>query len=274
MVWDGAEAAALFSSGMGAISSACLAFLRPGDTLLFSDPVYGGTEYLFRRILPGFGIRTVPFPAGADEAALAAAVKAHGAPRLVFLESPANPTMQLCDIAAAGAVADRRLHAGAGPAWSSSTTPSSGPSSAGRSPSAPTWSSTRPPSSSAATRTWWPGSPWGGPRWSIRSRGCAPSSAPTSDPDTAWLISRSLGTLQLRMEQQQRNAGRLVELLRTPPDGGAGLLPRACRRWGSGRWRSGGASAAAPAAWSPSTCAAARPRPSGCSTRSATCAWR
>ena len=44
VAWDGAEAAALFSSGMGAISATCLAFLRPGDTLLFSDPVYGGTE--------------------------------------------------------------------------------------------------------------------------------------------------------------------------------------------------------------------------------------
>jgi len=38
-----------------------------------------------------------------------------------------------------------------------------------------------------------------------------------ADPDTAWLISRSLGTLQLRMEQQQRNASRLVELLRNHP---------------------------------------------------------
>jgi methionine-gamma-lyase len=38
-----------------------------------------------------------------------------------------------------------------------------------------------------------------------------------SDPDTAWLISRSLGTLQLRMEKQQENAGRLVEMLRAHP---------------------------------------------------------
>ena len=107
VAWDGAEAAALFSSGMGAISSACLAFLRPGDTLLFSDPIYGGTEYLFRRILPEFGVTTVPFPSGADEAALERLVAQHGAPRIVFIESPANPTMQLCDMAAARAVADR-----------------------------------------------------------------------------------------------------------------------------------------------------------------------
>jgi len=60
--WDGAEAAALFSSGMGAISSTCLAFLKPGDTLVFADPVYGGTEYLFRHLLPSFKIRTVVRP--------------------------------------------------------------------------------------------------------------------------------------------------------------------------------------------------------------------
>src|SRR5690606_13427226 len=45
--WDGTEAAALFSSGMAAISCTCFTFLRPGDSLLFADPVYGGTEYLF-----------------------------------------------------------------------------------------------------------------------------------------------------------------------------------------------------------------------------------
>ena len=42
VTWDEAEAGLIFSSGMGAISSSCLTFLRPGDTLLFSDPVYGG----------------------------------------------------------------------------------------------------------------------------------------------------------------------------------------------------------------------------------------
>lgn len=50
-VWDPkAESAALFSSGMGAISTTCLTLMRPGDELVFTDPVYGGTEFLFRKV--------------------------------------------------------------------------------------------------------------------------------------------------------------------------------------------------------------------------------
>ena len=55
-LWEGAEAALAFSSGMAAVSTTLLAFLRPGDTLLWSEPVYGATEYLIENILPGFGI--------------------------------------------------------------------------------------------------------------------------------------------------------------------------------------------------------------------------
>jgi methionine-gamma-lyase len=216
VAWDGAEAAALFSSGMGAISSACLAFLRPGDTLLFSDPVYGGTEYLFRHLLPAFGIRTVPFPAGADEAALDAVVKAHGTPRLIFLESPANPTMQLCDLAAARAVADRAATPGRpclvfidntflGPIFS------------------------RPLANGVDLVLYSATKFFGGHSDLVaglamgRAELVEPVKAMRTilgsncGPDTAWLISRSLGTLQLRMEQQQRNAGRIVEALRGHP---------------------------------------------------------
>ena len=62
--WDGAEAAAVFSSGMGAISATCLAFLKPGDTLIFADPVYGGTEYLFRHLLPAGNATVLILKAG------------------------------------------------------------------------------------------------------------------------------------------------------------------------------------------------------------------
>ena len=51
-LWDGAEAAAVFESGMAAISTTAFAFLRPGDVVAFPEPIYGGTEYLFDRILP------------------------------------------------------------------------------------------------------------------------------------------------------------------------------------------------------------------------------
>jgi methionine-gamma-lyase len=51
-VWDGAEKALAFASGMAAISTTLMTFLRPGDSFVFSEPVYGGTEFLVHTILP------------------------------------------------------------------------------------------------------------------------------------------------------------------------------------------------------------------------------
>ena len=53
--WDGAEEAVVFPSGMAAISTMCLALLKPGDRMLVSDPIYGGAEHLFRHVLPEMG---------------------------------------------------------------------------------------------------------------------------------------------------------------------------------------------------------------------------
>jgi methionine-gamma-lyase len=216
VAWDGAEAAALFSSGMGAISSTCLTLLRPGDTLLFSDPIYGGSEFLFRKLLPEFGIRTVPFPAGADEAALEALVAAHPSTRVIFLESPANPTMELCDVGAARRVADRGSRPGRpvlvlmdntflGPIFS------------------------QPLRHGADLVLYSATKFFGGHSDLVAGLAMGPASildqvratrtilGAMCDPDTAWLIHRSLGTLQIRMEKQQANTVRLVELLRTHP---------------------------------------------------------
>ena len=63
-LWDDAEDAAVFASGMAAISTALLAVVRPGDVIVHSDPLYGGTEYLLSVVLPRFGVTAVPFPAG------------------------------------------------------------------------------------------------------------------------------------------------------------------------------------------------------------------
>ncbi len=62
-LWDGAEKSAVFESGMAAISTTLLTFLRPGDVVVHSEPVYGGTDFLLKQILPQFGIRPVGFPA-------------------------------------------------------------------------------------------------------------------------------------------------------------------------------------------------------------------
>jgi methionine-gamma-lyase len=73
-IWDGAERSLAFSSGMAAISTCLFAHCRPGDVVVHSTPVYGGSDYLFEKVLPAFGIRTVSFVAGAGNAALDAAV--------------------------------------------------------------------------------------------------------------------------------------------------------------------------------------------------------
>lgn len=110
-LWDRAEASAAFSCGMAAIATTLLALARPGDGIAFARPIYGGTDELLRVILPEHGIATQSFPAGSDAEGIAAAcyaLEARGAPcRLVLLETPANPTMVLTDIAVAAEVAHR-----------------------------------------------------------------------------------------------------------------------------------------------------------------------
>ena len=68
-VYEGAEACVLFSSGMSAIATTLLAFARPGDAIVHSQPLYGGTETLLSRTLAGLGIAAVGFHDGVDEKA-------------------------------------------------------------------------------------------------------------------------------------------------------------------------------------------------------------
>ena len=108
-VFEGAESCALFSSGMSSISTALLAFARPGDVVLHSQPLYGGTETLLTKTLLPFGIDAVGFEDGTDETVVrAAAERAVGQGRvsMVLIETPANPTNGLVDIAMARRVAD------------------------------------------------------------------------------------------------------------------------------------------------------------------------
>ncbi len=107
-LWDGAEAAAVFESGMAAISTTIFTFLRPGDVVAFPEPIYGGTEYLFHKTLPQFGIEPVCFPALEGVAGLERAL-AEGDRnqrlRMIYVETPANPTNALMDIEACVALA-------------------------------------------------------------------------------------------------------------------------------------------------------------------------
>jgi cystathionine gamma-synthase/methionine-gamma-lyase len=105
---DGAEASAGFCSGMAAISTLLLAHLRPGDGVLHSLPIYGGADSLLNRVMAGFGVRAFHFTdgLGADAVRTAAeAAMAAGPLKLIWLESPANPTGAVVDIGLAAEVA-------------------------------------------------------------------------------------------------------------------------------------------------------------------------
>lgn len=108
-IYDGAEEAAVFSSGMAAISTTLMALAHAGSVILQSTPLYGGTESLIRKFLPNYGIKAVDFDAGAEEAEIIAAAEqamAQGEVSVIYTESPTNPTNDLVDLAAVSRVAD------------------------------------------------------------------------------------------------------------------------------------------------------------------------
>jgi cystathionine beta-lyase/cystathionine gamma-synthase len=96
----GATCAAVFNSGMAAISTLFLTLCRPGSSIVFTVPVYGGTHHLLNEVLAPYDVTPVPVAAG-DSDALTRAIETANDPALVFIESPANPTLRMSDIARA-----------------------------------------------------------------------------------------------------------------------------------------------------------------------------
>ncbi|MCB0571253.1 MAG: cystathionine gamma-synthase family protein [Phaeodactylibacter sp.] len=102
-LWDNAEEAAVFSSGMAAISTVMFEFLHPGDVLLYSSPLYGGTMHFITEVLAKMGIGAFGFTGEESPEAVLARLRAEGLDgrvAMVYIESPANPTNLLTDIEA------------------------------------------------------------------------------------------------------------------------------------------------------------------------------
>jgi len=99
--WENAEDAAVFSSGMAAISTMSLAMCKPGDQVIFGIPVYGGTSYLFENILPEFGIECIPVESGENFVESVLELKKQKKLqnlKMIYFETPANPTIIMTDI--------------------------------------------------------------------------------------------------------------------------------------------------------------------------------
>ena len=223
-LWDEAEMAAVFSSGMAAISTTLWAYVRPGDVILISQPLYGGTETLIEKTLPGFGVRAVGFTRGCESAtvneaadrALALAAENGGRVCLVLAETPANPTNSLVDLKLLREVSERI----------------GGAQRDGRPPVAvdntflgPVFQ--RPLLHGADIAMYSLTKYVGGhsdlvaggvtgPRAMIapikRLRGALGTQL---DPNTAWMIMRSMETMSLRMHKSATNAALVADYLRT-----------------------------------------------------------
>jgi cystathionine beta-lyase/cystathionine gamma-synthase len=103
----GATGAVVFNSGMAAIGTVLLGLCRPGSGVVHTVPIYGGTHHLLYEMLVPWGIRPVAVPAG-DGPALESAIRETPDLRVVLIETPANPTLRMTDIAAAAGAARER----------------------------------------------------------------------------------------------------------------------------------------------------------------------
>ncbi len=102
---EGTAYALCFRSGMSAITTLCLALLHAGDHVVLSEVIYGGTARLFHQVLTHFGVEY----SFADTASVEATERAFRPnTRLLFLETPANPTLRLCDVRALADLAHAR----------------------------------------------------------------------------------------------------------------------------------------------------------------------
>ena len=100
----GAREAAVFNSGMAAIMTAFFTFARPDSTIVYTTPLYGGTTGLIHTFLEPFGVRGIPVRSG-DTAAIDAAIRSARNCCIVYLETPANPTLIMTDIERAASTA-------------------------------------------------------------------------------------------------------------------------------------------------------------------------
>ncbi|SMF65961.1 cystathionine gamma-synthase family protein [Allosphingosinicella indica] len=217
--WEDAEDSLTFSSGMSAIATLLLTFVQPGDVIVHSGPLYAATETLIGRILGRFGVTWLDFPAGAtgDEiSAVLEKAKAQGRVSLIYLESPANPTNALVDVEAVAASRDAVFGGDEKP-----------PIAIDNTFLGPLWSK---PLEHGADLSVYSLTKYAGGHSDLVAGGIVGSKAlldpirmmrntigTITDPNTAWMLLRSLETLELRMSRAGENAEKVCAFFRDHP---------------------------------------------------------
>ncbi len=219
-LYDGADEAAVFSSGMAAISTTLMGLAHSGSVILQSTPLYGGTESLIRKFLPNYGIQSVDFFAGAREDELQAAAEAamaKGEVSVIYTETPTNPTNDLVDLAACRRIADIiRDKQGKRP-WIVVDNTFLGP--VGQAPLAlgadvVIYSLTKYIGGHSDLIA---GSASGSSEAMALVRGLRGYLGTNLDAHTCWMLLRSLETVKIRMEAAALGARKVAEYLRDHP---------------------------------------------------------
>ncbi|GAA5182097.1 cystathionine gamma-lyase [Rugosimonospora acidiphila] len=209
--WRGLEAAiggleggecVVFSSGMAAISAALLTLVGPGDTVVLPSDGYYKTR-AFAASLPGVTVREVP---------TAGPYPSFDGVRLVLLETPANPGLDVCDIAELSAAAHA---AGALVAVDSTTATPLGQQPLRLGADLVVASGTKALTGHSDVLL---GYTVAGPELTARLRTWRDDTGAVPGPFEAWLAHRSLSTLDLRLARQSANAAALARMLAGRPE--------------------------------------------------------
>lgn len=215
-LWDGAEEAAVFESGMSAITTVLMEFLKPGDLLLYSRPVYGGTDHFINEFLPKYGIEVLEYFAWDTEEEILQKLEISGNAhklRVIYCETPANPTNEMFDLKMLKSIKDK-FHKDEenevviavdntylGPIWQN-------PIKWGA--DLVLYSATKYIGGHSDIIA---GAVLGTHAHLARVKGLRTFMGNMAGPWTGWLLMRSLETLKLRMEAQQQNALEVVKFL-------------------------------------------------------------
>lgn len=218
-LWDEAEDCAVFESGMSAITTVMLEFLKPGDCIIFSSPLYGGTNHFIKKVLPLWNIEYLEIYAHHTEEEILAMVrnkKLQNRIKLILLETPANPTNTLFDIEMFARIASQLSVKGERPIVAVDNTYLG-----------PLW---QHPLKHGADLVLYSATKYIGGHSDVIAGACL-GSKPLIDriktlrtflgnmagPWTGWLLLRSLETLKVRMDRQARNAQKIADFLSLHP---------------------------------------------------------
>ena len=218
-LWDEAEECAVFESGMAAITTVLLEFLKPGDLLLISNPVYGGSDHFIKKILPKFGISVAEFSVGQTKEEIIQLVENTGIAdklAMVYIETPANPTNDLIDIEESKEIAkyfsssEKEIYLAVdntymGPIWQH-------PLKHGA--DLVLYSATKYIGGHSDVIA---GACLGSKELMKRVKGLRTFLGNMASPNSGWLLLRSLETLKVRMDTQAINAEKVAAFLNTHP---------------------------------------------------------